>query len=67
MTAKAESSNPTGYLVFNPDTDGYKVFPNEATAYALCDQRPSLRVFPMWGTVDVDEKLLGLIRWAVAA
>lgn len=66
MSAYHASSEPDAYLVFNPETDGYRVYESEAKAMIVSRQRPQYRLFPIWGQ-EVDEKLLSFVRWATAA
>lgn len=67
MSAAASSSTPSGYLVLNTETEGWKVYPSKGEALSLTRKWPQLRMFPMYGKFDVDEKFLNFARWAVAA
>lgn len=67
MPANADSSKPSGYLVLNTESEGWKVYPSKGEAIALTRKWPQLRMLPMYGEFDVDEKFLSFARWAVAA
>jgi hypothetical protein len=64
----ADASNqPTGFLVLNTETEGWKMYPTRSEALSLCRKFSQLRMFPVWGEFEVDRKFLDFARWAVAA
>lgn len=67
MSASQASSTPSSYLVLNPETDGWKVYPTKGEAVSLCRKFRQLQMFPIWGEFEVDKKFLDFARWAVAA
>ena len=66
MAAKADSCAPSGYLVFNTITEGWKVFPSKVKAQVVNRSGDHYRMFPVWSN-GVDSKFLDFVRWAVAA
>ena len=67
MTAKTDSRTPSGYLVFNTSTGGWKVYPREGDAVALTRRWNQLRMFTIYGKPEIDDKFIGLAKWATAA
>ena len=65
MRASAACSTSSGYLVFNTQTEGWKVFPSEIKAKAISRSQPHYRLFPVWER-GVDSKFINFVKWAVS-
>ena len=64
MSVKRTEEAPTGYLAYNTESGGWRVYHSRVRAQQLRRRKTSIRVYPIWGDLVVDDDLLRFVRWA---
>jgi hypothetical protein len=61
-TGQKPQYRASGWIVLNTWTKGHRVLPTKKSAQAIVDQWPDrMRMMPMIGKFDVDEKFVNLM------
>ena len=53
----------TGYIVINPQTDGYRIYDDKEEALAIKAKHKGFRLYPVHGEFEPDQRFLNFVKF----